>query len=295
MDDKFKKLKREQELKSRLLSHDELISITDDIKNNNYTDEQVERLKSHTLERKRRKKQLEKQGKDIRDKGKRTELNTKFEYLNDVLKKVRVEGPLRGTEGGQIMEFDLTLKGYGHSFTPEEYLEIMQHDTIDVWRQHNDSSRTQLIFKFVMTKFSPTSENPVETNDNHISTSKMDLFRGTDLNQLYSEKKSALLTSFAKLELNGSGWVLHTITKLVVKIYRYTPLQNVNAEPQAPLSINDNDRAGETYFDIGDYFRNKKAIIVPQNNDMYCGLWAYTIAKFKPEKDAGRITKRLRE
>ena len=28
---------------------------------------------------------------------------------------------------------------------------------------------------------------------------------------------------------------------------------------------------------------------------MYCGLWAFTIAKFKPEKDAGRITKVLRE
>ena len=94
--------------------------------------------------------------------------------------------------------------------------------------------------------------------------------------------------------MNGSGWVLDKNIKFIVKIYRYTPLQNVNAEPQAPLNINDDDQAG-TYFDIGDYFWNKKAVIVPQNNDMYCSLWAYTIAKFKPEKDAGRITKRLRE
>ena len=63
------------------------------------------------------------------------------------------------------------------------------------------------------------------------------------------------------------------------------------------MNINDNDRAGNCLFDIGDYLRNKKAIIVPQNkrDDPYCGLWAFTIAKFKPEKDAGRITKVLRE
>ena len=34
---------------------------------------------------------------------------------------------------------------------------------------------------------------------------------------------------------------------------------------------------------------------MPQSNDIYCGLWAFCIAKFRPEKDAGRITKRLRE
>ena len=89
--------------------------------------------------------------------------------------------------------------------------------------------------------------------------------------------------------MNGSGWVLDKNIKFIVKIYRYTHLHNVNAEPQAPLNINNND-VGGAYFDIGDYFRNKKAIIVPQNNDIYCGLWAYMIVKFKPEKDAGQIT-----
>ena len=141
------------------------------------------------------------------------------------------------------MEFDLTVKEYGHSFTPEEFLEIMRQDTIDVWRQQNDSSRTQSIFKFVMKRFTPTSKNPVETSENHISSSKMDLFMGTDLNELYSEIKASLLSSFAKIELNGSGWVLDSITKLIVKFYRYTPLQNVNPEPQASLSNNDGDRA----------------------------------------------------
>ena len=93
-------------------------TIIDDIKNDNYTDEQMKRLKAHKRERKRQKNQLEKQDIEVRDRRKRIELNRRFEHLNDVLKKVRVLGPLRGVEGGQIMEFDLTLKRDGHSFTP---------------------------------------------------------------------------------------------------------------------------------------------------------------------------------
>ena len=127
------------------MSNEEFISIIDDIRNGNYTDEQMRRLKEHRCERKRQKNQLEKQGKEIRDKRKRTKLDAKFEYLNDILKKVRVEGPLCGTEGGQVIEFDLILQGYRHSFTPEEFIEIMRQDTIDVWSGHNDSSGTKLI------------------------------------------------------------------------------------------------------------------------------------------------------
>ena len=61
--------------------------------------------------------------------------------------------------------------------------------------------------------------------------------------------------------------------------------------------INDEDRAGNCTFDIGDFLRNKKAIIVPQNkkNDPFCLLWATTIWKFTPEGHKGRITKELRE
>ena len=50
-------------------------------------------------------------------------------------------------------------------------------------------------------------------------------------------------------------------------------------------------------FDIGQYWRDKKAIIVPQNKryDPLCGLYALGIAKFKPDGHAGRITNRLRK
>ena len=82
-----------------------------------------------------------------------------------------VEETDRSTSSRQILGFDLTLKGYGHSFTPEEYLEIMKQDAIDVWRGHNDSTKTKLILKFVMKRYSPTSAIPVAEEENHISTS----------------------------------------------------------------------------------------------------------------------------
>ena len=109
----------------------------------------------------------------------------------------------------------MTLKGFGHTLTPKEFFEIMKPFVIDVWQEHNDSSKTKLILKFLMKRYSPTSATPVEENENHISTSNKELFRGTDLNDLYDDKKSSLLSSFSKVELNGSGWVLDRIINLV--------------------------------------------------------------------------------
>ena len=169
----------------------------------------------------------------------------------------------------------LTLKGYCHTFTLKEYLEIMQRDTIDIWSKHNDSTKTKVVFKFLMKKYSPPTGLVVDENVNHISTSYKELFQSTDLEELYSEKKASLLSSFSKVELNGSGWVLDKILKFIVKINHYSPLLNVNSEPQAALNINDDDRVGGCFFDMGDFLRNKKVIIVPQNNkgNPYCLLW----------------------
>ena len=101
----------------------------------------------------------------------------------------------------------------------------MKQDTIDVSGDHNDSTSTKLLLKYIMKRHSPTSAVPVETDENHISTSYKNLFRGTDLDELYEEKKASLLLSFSKVELNGSGWLLDKIEKLIVKIADYRPFQ----------------------------------------------------------------------
>ena len=141
----------------------------------------------------------------------------------------------QSTRGRQILVFDLTLKGYGHTFTVEEYLEIMKPFVLNIWQEHNDISRTKLILKFLMKRFSSTLAIPVAEDENHTSTSNRELFRATDLSDLYEDKKANLLSSFSKVELNGSGWVLDKIIKSIVKITDYTPLSNVNNGPQVPL------------------------------------------------------------
>ena len=122
MENKFRKLKKEQELKSRLLSTEELSSVVNSLRNHRLGTEplsQVElreiigKFNRHKDEKARRGKMYKKLGKEIRDRKKRAKLNKKFEYLNDILKKVNVEETDRSTASRQILEFDSTLKGYG--------------------------------------------------------------------------------------------------------------------------------------------------------------------------------------
>ena len=91
------------------------------IDNDTFTGEQGDKLNEHIREEKRRKRQLKKQGKEIRNTRKRVKLNKTFEYLNEILKKVKVEESEQTTRNRQILVFDLTLKGQD-TFTPSEYL-----------------------------------------------------------------------------------------------------------------------------------------------------------------------------
>ena len=48
-------------------------------------------------------------------------------------------------------------------------------------------------------------------------------------------------------------------------------------------------------FDIGEYWSNKKAIVVPEDiGDDKCGLYAIAIAELNPPKNPGRITKAIK-
>ena len=77
MDNKLKKLKREQELKSRLLLREELSSIVNSLRNHRLGNEPlsldelqkiVGKYNENKIERARREKMHKKQGKEIRDK-----------------------------------------------------------------------------------------------------------------------------------------------------------------------------------------------------------------------------------
>ena len=219
MDSKFKKLQKEKELRSRLMSQEEIDSMEHRLDNEPISNEELEdftrKYNDHVNELLRRKKQMKKQRKEVRDPRRRRKLNDKFEYLNDVLKKTKVvRNEDRSTRNGQILVFDISTKG-SNTFTVQDFLEIVKPSVLNIWQEHNDSSMTKLILSFVMVKYRLLGgQNEIaDQYTGHISTSFMELFRGTDLNELYEHKKSDLNTKFAKRELNGSGWVLLKLLK----------------------------------------------------------------------------------
>ena len=106
------------------------------VENEPMTDEEwnkiYKRFNNHLDEKARRRRQLKRQHKDVRDTRKRKKLNDKFEYLNEVLKKVKVEESEQTTKSRQILVFDLTLKEEAHTFIVEEFLEITKPYTLNI-------------------------------------------------------------------------------------------------------------------------------------------------------------------
>ena len=75
--------------------------------------------------------------------------------------------------------------------------------------------------------------------------------------------------------------------------YKLYIVSNFELQPELNISADDKGKSGG--FDIGKFWKDKKAVIVPQNKegDPLCGLYAITIGHFKPYNRAGRITKVL--
>ena len=59
--------------------------------------------------------------------------------------------------------------------------------------------------------------------EGRVSTPFTELFRGTDVNELYENKKSHLITAFSQDRHKGSGWTLKGIKHLEITIANYTP------------------------------------------------------------------------
>ena len=152
-----------------------------------------------------------------------------------------------------------------------------------------------LTYELVKYRLLGNGNDIIERQNSRVSTRFTELFRGTDVNELYENKRSHLISGFAEERFNGSGWALYQIYHLEITFSSYTPFQNSNSELQPELNTSADDGGGSGDFDIGKFWKDKKAVIVPQNKegDPFCGLYAITIGHFKPERDAGRITKVL--
>ena len=206
---------------------------------------------------------------------------------------VRVKGPFN------LLKSFIIEPENGTRITVPHFLDIAKLNALKILGENNNSKKVRFILTYKLVKFRMlgNGNDIAEEKDSRVSSSFTELFRGTDVNELYENKKSHLILSFAQERLKGSGWVLHKIYHLEITIANYTPFQNSNSETQPDMSISSDDEGASGGFDIGKFWKDKKAVIVPQNKegDPFCGLYALTIAHFKPENHSGRITKVLRK
>ena len=86
-----------------------------------------------------------------------------------------------------------------------------------------------------------------------------------------------MLENLAKYQKLGSGWRLHSIEMLEIFITKFTPLN------------------GKSYAPFPKKIISKKAVINMENNDNECFKWAVTHALHPVDRDAGQISKLLRE
>ena len=102
------------------------------------------------------------------------------------------------------------------------------------------------------------------------------VFKGTALDELYKRSSDKIMESLAKFQREGSGWVVDSIEELVLHTVKHNPLN------------------GSSYIKLPEKLANKKAIINMKNEDNQCFKWSVTRALNPVEKNAERISKKLR-
>lgn len=302
-DAKFKKLKKQQELSSRLLLEAERDRLLIRKYTHALSSEELNnvnrKLSDDNKEQIRPKKLAEKQGKDIRDPKRCQRMNEKFNFLNEAVKQVRVVRSEKSTQSGRILIYDIYSKNEStldmtNNFTMTDFLESVKPEGLNVLRLHNTSKKVQFKIYFTMNKYRLLTGELQDSEHKIFSTKFLLMFHGTDLNELYDKHKNDLISKLLAIQLKGSGWVLGNIEKLQIVIANYTPFSSFK-NYDGNVGVNKNDR-GETEFNIGKFWKDKKGIIVPQNkDDPNCFLYACVIGKVKPTTNSGRITKKLLE
>jgi hypothetical protein len=89
--------------------------------------------------------------------------------------------------------------------------------------------------------------------------------------------KQKMLEALAKFQKEGSGWRLHSIKGVEIRIVKFGPLE------------------GSGYSKLPAFLEKKKAIINMQNKDNMCFKWAITRALNPVVDNPHRVTKELKE
>ena len=180
------------------------------------------------------------------------------------------------------------------------FLDGVEPAALSILKGFSTSKKVQLKIHFTMVKYSILRNEVIERVEKIFSTKLENMFHTTDLEELYDILKNDLIYKWVNVQNKGSGWELESIEKIQVWIYNYTPYSSFRRN-QVNSNITGDERgtggSEKEYFNIGKFWRGKEGMIVPQNkgDDENCFLYACEIAKNKPEKNPGRITRQLKK
>ena len=303
-DKRLKNLSKKQAQSSRLLSEGERNNLLIQKYNQALSREELQKinkkLRYDKLEQARRQKFGH--GK-LSDKMKK--LAEKFRHMNNRVGNVYTEMNDQTTQGGGILVRDIFMK---RQKEPDfkYFLDGVEPAAISILKVFSTSKKVQLRIHFTMVKYSLLRNQVIERVEKIFSTTRKEMFHTTDLKELYELMKNDLIDKWLNIKNKGSGWELESIEKIQVWIYNYTPFSsfrnndgNVNvAENELGTGGGEASRQSKKVcFDIGKFWRLKEGMISPQNkgDDVNCFLYACQIAKEKPEKNPGRITRQLKK
>jgi hypothetical protein len=98
----------------------------------------------------------------------------------------------------------------------------------------------------------------------------------TNLNGMYDESKETMIEEMHNYIYMGSGWRLDRVVKLVIHTTEYAPLN------------------GNSYVELPEFIKAKKAVINIKNTDTQCFKWCVTRVLNPIKVHAERVDKSLR-
>ena len=295
LETELRKQRKESTMRSRLLSNDEKAHLVNRLKTENMTDAQrseiQNKLKSSKPEASRIKRQLKKQGYKG-DKQKMKKLDEQYSDLKRIFKTGLTVKRNRDLADGLIISF--TIEPRDTRATITSFMSDAKSEVLKLMNENSSETKFQMILSTKLKKQRLLNNNS-DYKDTLTRTKFENLFATSDMNSIYDEMSETITTHFIKKEHEGSGWTLEKIIGLELK---FAKVKNRNTDDDDSddddISLDDAGASNDN-FDIGDYWRNKNAVTVPENKgNAKCGLYAIGIAELKPKKDPGRITKELK-
>ena len=181
-------------------------------------------------------------------------------------------------------EYKTAIKGYFKTFRvngvdgmdEKTFMNNVKPRVIDLIKSKG-SIKVKLILTVRFTKENPAT-GKIDINV-YSFASKMEIVtESTDLSELFDHMVDVIFELIQNFQNRGSGWQFDRVEHL-----------DININPCNPLSAS-------SYIELPGNLAEKKAIInVKNENDNECFKWAVTSAVFPAEKNAERLSKRMKK